>query len=141
MEGLIQFGKMAATAGGAAWSVKSLVIIVMNDHFQPLEGVLYFIGVGGILVGALGLSAFVAARWSGIQRWIGFVVVLAVAVVVTSIASSFIQNAVGDAYTGTNVGIEEEIGILTPGVIWLFVGIYLLAATRGPRSGNTSAIA
>ena len=55
-----------------------------------------------------------------------------VALVVTALASSFIQSAVADAYTGNNVGIEEEIGILVPGVIWLAIGIFLVAATRRP---------
>ena len=139
MEGLIGVGKIAATVGGAAWTVKSLAIIAMNDHFQPIEGVLYFLGVGGILVGALGLGAFFAARRTGAPRWLTFVVVIGVALVVTALASSFIQSTVADSYTGDNVGIEEELGILTPGVIWLGVGLYLLRATRPPSqvSGAT----
>ena len=131
MQRLIGIGKTAAVVGGAAWSVKSGAIIAMNDHFQPIEGVLYFLGVGGILVGALGLAAFVAARASGTMRWLLFLVTLVVAVVVTAIASSFIQGVVADSYAGNNVGVEEEIGILTPGVIWLAIGISLLIATRG----------
>lgn len=130
MERLIGIGKIAATVGGAAWTVKSLAIIAMNDHFQPIEGVLYFIGVGGILIGALGLAAFFGVRGSGAARWLIFVVVLGVSMVITATASSFIQETVGDSYTGTNVGIEEEIGILTPGVIWLAIGAFLLVATK-----------
>ena len=129
---MIDIGRWAATIGGAAWTVKSLLIIAMNDHFQPIEGVLYFIGVGGIFVGAFGLAAFFGARTRGAARWLIFLVTLVVAVVVTSLVSSFIQNMVGDSYTGTNVGIEEEIGILTPGVIWLAIGIFLLLATKRP---------
>ncbi|HEX2240411.1 MAG TPA: hypothetical protein VHJ82_04650, partial [Actinomycetota bacterium] len=138
MHNLIQIGKLAAVVGGGAWTVKSLAIIAMNRHFQPLEGVLYFLGVGGIVVGAVGLSAFVAVRWAGAQRWVGFVVVLVAAVFITSLASSFIQTAVADAYSGDNVGIEEEMGILTPGLIWLAVGLFLLAVTRR-RSVSISA--
>lgn len=52
----------------------------------------------------------------------------------TSVVSSVIQNAVGGAYTGTNVGVEEEIGILTPGIIWLLIGLFLVGATRGTRT-------
>ena len=132
MDRLVRIGTLAATAGGAAWTIKSLAIILMNAHFQPLEGVLYFLGVGGMLVGALGFSAFIARRWSGAARWLAFVVTAGVALVVTALASSFIQSAVADAYTGSNVGIEEEIGILVPGVIWLAIGIFLVAATRRP---------
>jgi len=131
MERLTGIGKVAATVGGTAWTVKSLAIIAMNGHFQPIEGVLYFLGVGGILVGAFGLSAFIAQRISGATRWLIFVATLVVAVIVTSLASSFIQEAVADSYTGDNVGIEEEIGILTPGVIWLAIGLFLLFSTRG----------
>jgi len=141
MDGLIKIGKIAGTIGGAAWTVKSLAIIVMNDHFHPLEGVLYFMGVGGILLGALGLAAFVAVRATGIARWIYFVVTLAVAVVITSLASAFIQNAVGDSYTGSNVGIEEEMGILTPGVIWLAIGLYLLIASKSPTGAREEPLA
>ena len=135
MDRIITVGKFAATVGGAAWTVKAGAIIAMNDHFQPIEGVLYFLGVGGIFVGAFGLAAFAAVRISGPARWAVFVVVLAAAIVVTAIASSFLQEMVADSYTGTNVGIEEEIGILTPGVIWLLVGLFLLMATRD-RAGS-----
>lgn len=130
MQQLVGIGKIAAAVGGAAWTLKSGLIIAMNEHFQPIEGVLYFLGVGGILVGALGLAAYVAARASGAMRWFLFLVTLVVAVIVTAIASSFIQEAVADSYTGNNVGVEEEIGILTPGVIWLAIGVFLLIATR-----------
>lgn len=44
--------------------------------------------------------------------------------------SSFVQTAVADIYTGHNVGIEEEMGILTPGLIWLVLGLYMVMATR-----------
>ena len=130
MMGLIGIGRWAATVGGAAWTVKSLAIIMLNDHFQPIEGVLYFLGVGGILLGALGLGAFFAARRTGAASWLTFVIVIAVAVIVTALASSYIQETVSDSYTGNNVGIEEEMGILTPGVIWLAAGIFLFRATR-----------
>ena len=138
MEGLLRVGRIAATVGGVAWTVKSLVIIALNDNFQPIEGVLYFVGVGGILVGALGLGAYVASRWTGPARWVGFLAVVIVAAVVTSVVSSALQTAVADAYTGGNVGVEEEIGILTPGVIWLVVGLYLLRATGRGRGEQTA---
>lgn len=138
MDRLLQIGKIAALVGGVAWTVKALVIIVRSANFQPLEGVLYFAGVGGILIGAFGLAAFVARRWDGAKRWIGFVVVLVGAAVVTSMVSSVIQNAVGDAYSGTNVGLEEEIGILTPGVLWLLIGLFLVGATRDTSRHTTS---
>ena len=134
MERLIDIGKKAALIGGAAWTAKSLLIIAMNDHFQPIEGVLYFLGVGGIFVGALGLAAFFGAKASGASRWLFFLIALAAAVVVTALASSFIQETVADSYTGNNVGIEEEIGILTPGLIWLVLGIYLMVATRSKEA-------
>ena len=137
---MITVGKIAATVGGVAWTVKAGAIIAMDGHFQPIEGVLYFIGVGGIFVGAFGLAAFAAARFSGAVRWIVFVVALAVALFVTAVASSFIQEMVADSYTGTNVGIEEEIGILTPGVIWLIIGLFLLMASRSrTRAGSEKA--
>lgn len=133
---MIRIGTLAATVGGAAWTIKSLAIVLMNGHFQPLEGVLYFIGVGGLMVGALGFSAFIANRWSGAGRWLLFVGAAGVALVVTALASSSIQSAVADAYTGTNVGLEEEMGILTPGAIWLAIGIFLVIATRKPAEGE-----
>lgn len=138
MERLIRIGKIAAVVGGGAWTVKSLLIIIMNDHFQPMEGILYFLGVGGIFVGAFGLAAFFAARRQGMARWLTFLVVLGVAVVVTALASSFVQETVADSYEGGNVGIEEEMGILTPGLIWLAIGAYLLAATSRPGSPGSN---
>ena len=136
MQHVITVGKWAATIGGAAWTVKAGAIIAMNGHFQPLEGVLYFIGVGGIFIGAFGLAAFFAMRSAGAMRWVTFVVAFAVAVAVTWFASSFIQDAVVDSYTGNNVGIKDEIGILVPGVIWLAIGLFLLRAARGASSSR-----
>src|SRR5687767_13512793 len=133
MDRLTNLGKVLATIGGAAWTVKSLVIISMNDHFQPIEGVLYFIGVGGIAIGALGLAAFLARRWNGPARWIGYILVAAATLALTAVASSFVQNLVAGWYTGPNVGIEDEVGILTPGLLWLIVGLYMILATR-PRA-------
>jgi len=138
MERLAAWGKILALVGGAAWTIKSLVIILMNGHFQPIEGVLYFIGVGGIVLGAIGLGAFVARRWSGAARWIGFVAVLAVAIVITAVASSFVQTAVADSYSGNNVGIEEEMGILTPGIIWLLIGLWMIMARSRTRVSNSA---
>lgn len=132
MDRLTSIGKVLATIGGASWTVKSGAIILMNDHFQPVEGVLYFLGVGGLIVGAMGFAAFVARRWSGPVRWVGFILLTAAALTVTGLASSLVQTAVADSYTGSNVGIEEEMGILTPGVIWLTLGFYMIAATRSP---------
>ena len=127
---LVDVGKILGTVGGAAWTVKSGSIILMNSHFQPMEGVLYFIGVGGIFLGAIGFGAFVARRWTGAARWIGLIVVAAVALTLTALAATYVQTAVADSYAGGNVGIEEEMGILTPGIIWLILGIYMMMATR-----------
>lgn len=137
MDQVVRIGKVLATVGGGAWTVKSGLIILMNAHFQPVEGVLYFVGVAGLFIGSLGFAAFVSRRWRGSARWIGFVVVLAVALVATSGMSSFVQTAVADMYTGNNVGIEEEIGILIPGLIWLVLGLYMVMATR-PRDHISS---
>lgn len=132
MDQIVRVGKFLATIGGAAWTVKAGLIILMNDHFQPVEGVLYFVGVAGLVIGSLGFAAFISRRWFGIARWVGFVVVLAVALTLTGVMSSLVQTAVADLYTGQNVGIEEEMGILTPGLIWLILGLYMLKA-NGPR--------
>jgi hypothetical protein len=127
---IAQVGRVAALVGGLAWTIKAGLIILMNAHFQPVEGVLYFIGVGGILIGAFGLAAFIGLRWTGVARWIVFAVAIAAALFITSFASGSIQTVVADAYTGNNVGIEEEIGILVPGVIWLAVGLFLWRSSR-----------
>src|SRR5687768_11050221 len=136
MQRLIDIGKVAATVGGAAWTVKAGAIIAMDGHFQPLEGVLYFLGVGGMFVGAFGLSAFIAIRASGVARWVFFVATLAASLVITALASSFIQEKVADSYTGSNVGIEEEIGILVPGILWLVIGLFMLAATKNTEEAT-----
>lgn len=128
----VKVGKVLAIVGGGAWTLKSGLIILMNDHFQPMEGLLYFVGVAGLVIGSLGFAAFVSRRWRGAARWIGFVVVLGVVLAVTGVMSSFVQTAVADLYAGQNVGIEEEMGILTPGLTWLILGFYMVMATRPP---------
>lgn len=137
MDQVVKVGKVLAIVGGGAWTVKSGLIILMNDHFQPVEGVLYFVGVAGLVIGSLGFAAFISRRWHGTVRWIGLVVVLVLALTVTGVMSSVVQSAVADLYPGQNVGIEEEMGILTPGLIWLSLGVYMVMATR-PRDPISS---
>lgn len=134
MNRMFSTGKVLALIGGAAWTIKSMLIILMNNHFQPIEGVLYFIGVGGIVIGAFGFGAFFARRWNGAARWIGFVLMVAVAIVITAVASSVVQNAVAGSYSGSNVGLEEEMGILAPGIVWLIIGLLLLMARTPPTA-------
>ncbi len=134
MKRFVSIGAALALAGGAAWSVKAGLIILMNDHFQPMEGVLYFMGVGGILVGAFAFGAFIAGRWSGAMFWLGLIIVTGLALSLTAVASSILQTAVRSAYTGSNVGMQDEIGILVPGLIWLSLGT-LMVTRGGARPG------
>jgi hypothetical protein len=62
LEKLARWGAIAAIIGGTIWVAKFAVITARDDDFEPLEGFFYFGGLIGILLGSLGLAAFVAAR-------------------------------------------------------------------------------
>ncbi len=108
------------------WVAKFAVITVRDDDFEPLEGIFYFAGLIGILIGAIGLAAFVSARQRGRLRGVTFLVVFAVGF----FASVLLGDAVQSVIESDNQGIDEEPGILAVAVLWLGIGSALLRRTE-----------
>jgi hypothetical protein len=126
---LSRWGAIAAIVGGTIWVVKFAVITARDDGFEPLEGLFYFAGLIGIVLGSLGLAAFVAARQRGWLRTVTFVVVLVVAFGLSILLGDTVQSAI----ESDNQGIDEEPGILAVAVLWLGIGIALSRRTPPAR--------
>jgi hypothetical protein len=127
---LVRWGAIAAIVGGTIWIAKFAVITARDDGFEPLEGFFYFAGVIGILLGSLGLVAFVAARQRGWLRIVAFVAVFVVAYGISILLGDAVQSAI----ESDNQGIDEEPGILAVAVLWLGIGIALFRRTP-PATG------
>jgi len=130
MTSLTRTAVTAAALGGTLWTVKVVVITARDGSFDPLESVFF---IGGLLA-LLAASVLVPLALSrGLRPLPRAAVVLAgtFALVAVTLALEAIGKALaGAVYSGGNVGIAEESGILLCGVAWLAV-----AATLAARGG------
>jgi hypothetical protein len=117
-----------AAAGGAAWIVKFMVILLDDGgDAGGLTAVLYLLGVALMVVG----SAFVgrlAARGRGRVVLVPAVALSPLLVFVSyALLDGLAKGVVGDAGPGW---LKDEAGILATGVFWLAAG---LLGRRGGR--------
>ena len=125
LERLVLWGSFGAIVGGAIWVVKFAVITARDGSFEPLESLAFFAGFIGIVIGALGLAAFVTGRVSGWHRLVVFPLAFALPILLSVIVSdALIKPAIGTA----NQGLDEESGILFAGLLWIAIGILLRKA-------------
>jgi hypothetical protein len=132
---LVRPGALAALAGGTAWIVKFAIITTRDGHFQPVEAVVYIGGLVAILIGVVGLASAVAARFRAWVRPVSFLVVFVVALAI----SFFLLETVQGLADGTgNEGLDEELGVLAVGVLWVAVGSGLYARARARRRTSST---
>ena len=129
LDRLALWGSYGAIVGGALWVVKFAVITARDGSFEPLEGLVYGAGLVGILLGALGLAAFVTGRASGWHRLFVFPLAFALPILLSVIVSDvLVRPAIGTA----NQGLDEESGILFGGLLWIAIGISLRKGSSRP---------
>jgi hypothetical protein len=128
---------LAAGLGGLLWTVKALVITANDGSFDPLESVFFIGGLLSLVAAAVLLGLDVTRRLHGVRR-----AGVAIAAAVAAIGASLLVEALGKSVvaalaSGSNVGLEQEGGILCCGLAWLaLAGAALSQRTRtvGPAS-------
>ena len=128
---------IAAGLGGLLWTVKALVITANDGSFDPLESYFFIGGLLSLLAAAVLLANDVTRRLRGVRR-VGAAIVAAVAAVAASLALEAIgKSFVAALASGSNLGLEQEGGILCCGLAWLaLAGVSATQRTRidGPAS-------
>ena len=135
LERLVLWGSFGAIVGGAILVVKFAVITARDGSFEPLESLVFFAGLIGILVGALGFAALLTGRVSGWHRLVVFPLAFALPILLgVIVGDGLIRPAIGTA----NQGLDEESGILFAGLLWIAIGILLRKASNRPDTGVTT---
>jgi hypothetical protein len=127
---------LAAGLGGLLWTVKALVITANDGSFDPLENVFFIGGLLSLVAASVLLGLDVTRRVGGIRR-AGAAIAVAVAAVVASIVIEALgKSAVAAVASGSNVGLEQEGGILCCGLAWLALAVW---SASGRRSAAVAA--
>ena len=121
---------LAAGIGGLAWTVKALVITARDDSFGVLEAVLFVGGLAALVAAAVLIGWHVARGRSVVVRVLLTAATAFVLCTLSFLFSEVTQPLVREAAPGSNLGLEQEGGILLTGLAWL--AIAAVAATRRP---------
>jgi hypothetical protein len=130
---------LAAGLGGLLWTVKALVITANDGSFDPLEGVFFIGGLLSLLAASVLLGVDVTRRLAGIRRAGAVIVVAVVAVAASLVLEGLGKSAVAALASGSNVGLEEEGGILCCGLAWLALAGWALVRRR-PAGGRRRSV-
>jgi hypothetical protein len=130
--------RIAATVaglGGLCWTVKALVITALDSSFDPLEGVFFIGGLLALLAAALLTAPLLTKRLRGLAR-----VAATAGAAAGLVAATFAVTVAGQALVaaiapGSNLGLEEEGGILLAGLAWLFAARRIAPPLPRPRRG------
>jgi hypothetical protein len=137
MNSLSRITILAAGLGGLLWTVKALVITANDGSFDPLEGVFFIGGLLSLVAAAVLLGLDVSRRLRGLRRAAAAIATAAGAIAASLLVESLGKNVVAAVASGSNVGLEQEGGILCCGLAWLaLAGVALSQRTRiaGPAS-------
>jgi hypothetical protein len=118
---LTRIASTVAGLGGLLWTVKALVITARDGSFDPLEGVAFIGGLLALVAACVLVAPLLTARLRGPLR-----VVATAGAALGLVAATFAVTVAGQALVaaiapGSNLGLEEEGGILLAGVAWLIV--------------------
>lgn len=125
-----------AAVGGAAWTVKFLVILADGGgDAGGLTAVLYVAGVALMFAGSV-FVAGLAARGRGLLVLVPAIVLSPLLVFVSyALLEGAAQAVVGDAGPAW---LEDEVGVLATGVFWLAAGLWGRRGSRGEERGSAS---
>ena len=126
---------IAAGAAGLLWTAKVAVITARDGSFDPLESYVFIGGLLAIVAASVLVPLSVTRGLAGLRR-AAAVVAGAVLLFAATVALEAAGKAlVGGPYSGGNLGIEQEAGILFAGLGWLA----LAAAAARARPSATAA--
>jgi hypothetical protein len=131
---------LAAGLGGLLWTVKALVITANDGSFDPLESVFFIGGLLSLVAAAVLIGLDVTRRLAGIRR-AGAVIGAAVAVVAASLVLEGLgKNAVAALASGSNLGLEQEGGILVCGLAWLALAAWAASHHRSAEVAPAASV-
>lgn len=126
----------AAATGGLLWTVKVAVITARDGSFDPLESWVFIGGLLALLAASVLVAVDMSRRLRGVAR-IAAAVVGALALVAATIALEGIgKSLVAGLSDGSNIGLEEEGGILLAGLAWLAVAGARVVAGRSRHESS-----
>ena len=131
MEAIPRFTVAAAAIGGTAWIIKTVTITVRDAYFEPLESVIFFVGLVGIVSALVSLGWHLAAGRSVLVRVAASLGVLIAVIAVASLIAAF----VGSLYNGSNIGLEGEVPLFVMGVVAV---VFAVVAARDSRQRASS---
>jgi hypothetical protein len=121
---------VAALAGGAAWTVKFLVVTATGGAESVAASTLY---VAAVLLMAVG-STWLGTRLAG-DRSRPLLAVLVVLSPMAFWASYMLLDAIAAAVVGDSGPgwLQDEVGILATGAAWVTFGLWALRVTTSGR--------
>jgi hypothetical protein len=125
---------VAAGLGGLLWSVKALGIIANDGSFDPLENVFFIGGLLSLLAASVLLGMDVTRGLRGIRRAGAAIGAAVAAVAATLVLEGLGKSAVAALATGSNLGLEEEGGILCCGLAWLALAAWTAIGRRSAEA-------
>jgi hypothetical protein len=136
MNALSRITILAAGLGGLLWTVKALTITANDGSFDPLENVFFIGGLLSLLAASMLLGADLSRGLRGIRRAVAAIAAAVAAVAATLVLEGLGKSAVAALASGSNVGLEEEGGILCAGLAWLALAAW---SAIGRRSAEAAA--
>lgn len=133
MQTIPRSAALAATVGGAAWAIKFVVITARDGSFEPIESIVFLVGLLGLVATAVLVAVHLTRRLRPVPRAAASAALTVVALAAAGTVLTLVAALVARLYDGGNQGIEQEAGILA-----VALGLLALGAGR-PRAGRSAA--
>lgn len=122
---------LIAFVGGAAWVIDTVTIAVLDRAFDPLDSVLFFVGLGCLVLTVVAVATRLSAGHRGRAR-LGRAAVALLAVTALLGSVSLAADTLGRRlFSPANVGLHEEWSCFSVGLCMLAIAGW--AAVEGRR--------
>jgi hypothetical protein len=125
---------LAAGLGGLLWTVKALTITANDGSFDPLEDVFFIGGLLSLLAASVLVGVDLTRGLHGIRRASAVIGAAVAAVAASLVLEGLGKSAVAALATGSNLGLEEEGGILCCGLAWLALAAWSAIGRRSAEA-------
>ncbi|WEV78631.1 hypothetical protein O9K63_02195 [Janibacter cremeus] len=114
---------------GVALVVDIAIITITNSHIEPLDSILFFIGLGAMVLTLAAVAVHVGAGHEGAAR-VGYTVLAFIAVTLVGATISFVADAAGRrVFSPDNIGLHGEWSFFSVALCLLALSVW--AARRG----------
>ena len=124
---------LLGTIAGAFLITDIAIITITNSHIEPLDSILFFIGLAAMLLTLLALVVHLSAGRAGLAR-IGYAVLALVGIVVVMGAISAVADLIGrNVFSPANIGLHGEWSFFVTAIFLLVIAGWAArsAAARG----------